>query len=259
MSSLYEAFLESRPCPLKNLPIQYGDYAAWQHDWLQGERLENLLGYWKKQLEGAPPVLELASDFSRPPLQTFLGGQQTLFLSRELEDALKDLSHKASVTFFMTLLTAFNLLLWRYSGQEDIIVGSPISGRTRIELEALIGFFVNTLVLRTELSGNPTVRELLARVREATLQAYAHQDLPFERLVEEIKPERDLSRSPLVQVLFIFENAPAKEQSRFANMTIAPFKGAEGMTAKFDLTLNALVKPEGLRLGLTYNVDLFSP
>jgi amino acid adenylation domain-containing protein len=258
ISTLYEAFLGNQPSPLRDLPIQYGDYAAWQHDSLQGERLENLLGYWKKQLEGAPPVLEFATDFSRPTLQTFVGAQQTLFLSRELEDALKDFSQKANATLFMTLLAAFTLLLSRYSGQEDIIIGSPISGRTRVELEGLIGFFVNTLALRTELSGNPTVSELLARVRETTLQAYAHQDLPFERLVEELKPERDLSRSPLIQVLFLFENAPVKERSRIATMTIAPFRGAEGMTAKFDLTLNALLKPEGLRLGLTYNVDLFS-
>jgi amino acid adenylation domain-containing protein len=258
ISVLYEGLLQNRSSGLRELPIQYGDYATWQRDWLQGEQLQDLLTHWKKQLQGAPTVLELPTDFPRPAVQTFNGGQQTVVLPRSLEEKLKELSQSTNSTLFMTLLCAFTLLMARYSGQEDIVIGSPISGRSRIELEGLIGFFVNTLPFRMELTGNPTVRDFLARVRETTLQAYAHQDLPFERLVEELKPERDLSRSPLVQVLFIFENASAKEKSQIANLTVKPFRGVEGMTAKFDLTLNALAKPEGLRLGLTYNVDLFT-
>jgi amino acid adenylation domain-containing protein len=258
ISAFYEGLLQNRPSGLRELPVQYGDYATWQRDWLQGEQLEDLLNYWKKQLQGAPTVLELPTDFPRPAVQTFNGGQQTLVLPRSLEEKLKELSQSTNSTLFMTLLSAFTLLMARYSGQEDIVIGSPVSGRSRVELEGLIGFFVNTLPFRTELTGNPTVRDFLARVRETTLQAYAHQDLPFERLVEELKPERDLSRSPLVQVLFIFENASAKEKSQIANLTVKPFRGVEGMTAKFDLTLNALAKPEGLRLGLTYNIDLFT-
>ncbi|MDP9160710.1 MAG: amino acid adenylation domain-containing protein, partial [Acidobacteriota bacterium] len=257
LSALYEAYVDDKPSSLVELPIQYGDYAVWQHDWLKGERLEELLGYWKERLEGAPSVLEIPTDFPRPPVQTFMGAQESTVIPATLEKSLQELSQKEGVTLFMTLLAAFTVLLARWSGQEDIVVGSPISGRTRAELEGLIGFFVNTLALRTDLSGNPSFRELLVRVRETALQAYAHQDLPFERLVEELRPVRDLSRSPVIQALFIFENAPGKEKRRIANMTIAPFRGAEGMTAKFDLTFNALVKPEGLRLGLTYNVDLF--
>jgi amino acid adenylation domain-containing protein len=258
LTVLYEAFVQNKPSPLSNLPIQYGDYATWQQDWLRGERLENLLAYWKKQLDGAPSVLEIPPDFPRPAVQTFIGAQETMQLPRSLEGALQELSQKEGVTLFMTLLAAFNVLLARHSGQENIVVGSPISGRTRAELEGLIGFFVNTLALRTDVSGNPSFRELLGRVRETTLQAYAHQDLPFERLVEELKPERDLSRNPVIQVMFIYENAPLKEKRTIPGTTIGPFRGAEGMTAKFDLVFNALVK-DGLRLGLTYNVDLFHP
>ncbi len=257
--SMYEAFVEKRPSPLPDPALQYGDYATWQQDWLQGKRLEDLLGYWRQQLRGAPAMVEIPTDFPRPQQQTFIGAQESISVPQPLEDALMELSRKEGVTFFMTLLAAFNLLLARYSGQEDIVVGSPISGRTRSELEGLIGFFVNTLPLRTDVSGNPSFRELLARVRETTLQAYAHQDLPFERLVEDLKPERNLSRSPVVQVMFILENAPQRENRAISKMSVAPFRGAEGMSAKFDLTLTALVKKEGLRLGMTYNVDLFQP
>ena len=258
-SLIYEAFLQGKSSPLAPLPIQYGDYSTWQHDWLKGERLDNLLAYWKKQLGDAPPVIELPSDFPRPSVQTSIGAQEAIVVPPILQDALTALSQKGGVTLFMTILTAFNLLLARYSGQEDIVVGTPISGRTRSELEGLIGFFVNTLPLRTDVSGNPTFRELLARVRETSIEAYAHQDLPFERLVEELSPDRDLSRNPIVQVLYLFEDSSEKQKKRIADLTIGAFHGAERTTAKFDMQFSARVNSDGLRLALTYNVDLFRP
>jgi len=259
LSALYEAYSQGKDSPLAPLSIQYGDYAAWQQDWIQGERLQGLIAFWKKQLSEAPPVLELPGDFPRPLMQTFSGAQESTVVPRSLQDALSELSQKEGVTLFMTLLSAFDLLLARYSGQNDIVVGTPISGRTRSELEGLIGFLVNTLPLRTDVSGNPTFREFLARVRETALQAYAHQDLPFERLVEELSPERDLSRSPIIQVLYIFENSTGKQKSHIGGLELIPFRGAEGTTAKFDIQFSALVNPSGLRLALTYNVDLFRP
>jgi amino acid adenylation domain-containing protein len=259
LAALYEAFEKGAASPLKPLPIQYGDYATWQHETLQGERLEKLLAYWKKALQGAPAVLDLPTDFPRPPAQTFNGSHQSVLVPRSVEQALADLSKKQGATPFMTLLASFSLLLSRYSGQEDLVVASPISGRTRAELEGLIGFFVNTLPLRADLSGNPSFRALLDRVRENALQAYAHQELPFEKLVEELNPERNLSHNPIVQVMFTFDSAPPRPRAQMGSVAIAPFRGAEGMTTKFDLSLNALQNKDGLTVGFTYNVDLFAP
>ena len=208
LATLYDAFINDRPSPLPDLPIQYADYAQWQRDWLQGEVLEQQLNYWKKQLADAPELLALPTDHPRPAVQTDQGATYSFTLSSELTDQLKELSQQEGVTLFMTLLAAFQVLLYRYSNQTDIVVGSPIANRTHAEIERLIGFFVNTLVLRTDLSGNPSFRELLKRVREVTLAAYAHQDLPFEKLVEELNPKRDLSHSPLFQVMFVLQNAP---------------------------------------------------
>ena len=257
--AVYEAFDKDVASPLKPLPIQYGDYATWQHQTLQGERLERLVAYWKKALQGAPPVLDLPTDFPHPPAQTFNGAHESALLSRGVEQALSDLSKKQGATLFMTLLVSFSLLLSRYSGQEDIVIASPISGRTRAELEGLIGFFVNTLPLRTDLSGNPSFRTLLERAREGALGAYAHQELPFEKLVEELNPERNLSHNPIVQVMFTFDTAAPRTNANMANVAIAPFRGAEGMTTKFDLSLNALQNKDGLTVGFTYNIDLFAP
>ena len=213
---LYQAQMnsaESETSPdlslLPELPIQYADYTLWQRQWLQGEVLESQLAYWREQLAGAPALLELPTDRPRPAVQRYAGAQQSLWVSPELLEQLKNLSQQEGVTLFMTLLAAFQVLLMRYSGQNDIVVGTPIANRTREELENLIGFFVNTLVLRTDLSGNPSFLQLLARVREVALQAYAHQDLPFEKLVEELQPERDLSLQPLFQVLFSLETIGA--------------------------------------------------
>src|SRR5262249_19137687 len=181
------------------LPIQYPDFAVWQRTWLQGEVLEHQLDYWKKQLTNVP-ALELPTDRPRPAEQRFQGAHQAITFSPEMATTLQALGQKDGATLFIVLLSAFKALLGRYSGQEDFAVGTPIAGRNHAEIEGLIGFFVNTLVLRTDLSGNPTFRELLGRVRDVCLGAYDHQDVPFEKLVEELQPPRDLSRSPLFQV-----------------------------------------------------------
>jgi amino acid adenylation domain-containing protein len=255
LSVFYRAFVKGEPSPLPELPIQYADFAVWQREWLQGEVLNRQLSYWQKQLEGIPAVLNLPTDRPRPAVQSFRGARQSFVLSKDLTEQLKALSRKESVTLFMTLLAAFQTLLYRYTGQEDIVVGSPIANRNRAEIEGLIGFFVNTLVLRSNFSDNPTFKELLVRVREMALEAYAHQDLPFEKLVEELKPERNLSHSPLFQVMFVLQNAPTAAW-RFAGLTAIPVQvGAD--TAKFDLTLSMSGTEEGLSGSLQYSTDLF--
>ncbi|MBN1203856.1 MAG: amino acid adenylation domain-containing protein [Myxococcaceae bacterium] len=261
LGALYEAFASHRPSPLPELPIQYADFAWWQRQWLQGEELERLLAYWRRQLAGAPPVLELPADRPRPPVQRFQGATQSFLLAPEVSQAIKALSLQEGSTLFMTLLTAFDVLLSRYSGQTDIIVGTPIANRTRPELEGLIGFFVNTLVLRTSLSGNPRFVDLLARVRDVTLEAYAHQDLPFERLVEELQPQRNLSHTPLFQVMFVLQNAPSSGSTSIQGSpppqgALAP---AAASSAKFDLTLSMVETEHGLIGSIEYNTDLFDP
>jgi len=256
LSTLYEAFSLGKSSPLPELTIRYVDYAVWQRQYLSGKTLEEKLSYWKTQLAGAPASLDLPTDRPRPPLQTFRGASHATTIPRPLVDALKRLSQKEGATFFMTLLAAFNLLMSKYSGQEDIVIGSPIAGRNRRETEKLIGFFVNTLAIRTDLSGNPSFRELLARVRKVTLGAFDHQDLPFEKLVEELHPQRDLSRNPIFQVMFALQNMP-KEKRELPGLTIAPFRGAEVTTAKFDLLVATSETEPGLRTTFEYNTDLF--
>ncbi|ARV58862.1 hypothetical protein BZZ01_09635 [Nostocales cyanobacterium HT-58-2] len=255
LAILYQAFCDGSASPLPPLPIQYADFAAWQRQWLEGEVLESQLSYWKQQLDKIPPILQLPSNRPRPLVQTYRGARKTLALSPRLSEALKALSRKENVTLFMTMLTAFKVLLYRYTGQEDIVVGSPIAGRNRREIEELIGFFVNTLVLRTNLSGNPSFRELLRRVREVTLGAYVHQDLPFEKLVEELQPERNLSYTPLFQVMFSLQNAPI-QQLETSNLTLSTLE-VNNQTAKFDLTVDLAETPEGLYGNIEYNIDLF--
>ena len=256
IGALYEAFVKGQPSPLADLPIQYADFALWQRKWLQGEVLETQLDYWRKQLADAPAVLEMPTDKARPAIQTFNGTYHRLVLPRRLSDSVSALSRRSGTTLFMTLLAAFQALLYRYTNQEDVVVGTPIANRTRRETEDLIGFFVNTLVMRTDLSGNPSFRELLQRVREVALQAYSHQDLPFEKLVEELRPERSLSHTPLFQVLFVVQNAPK------STLTLLDLKLREllieGQTAKFDLSLYVGETDEGLRLTFEYNTDLFN-
>ncbi|MEM7758012.1 MAG: condensation domain-containing protein, partial [Cyanobacteria bacterium P01_A01_bin.40] len=255
LSTLYEVFATGKSSTLPELPIQYADFAAWQRQWLQGEVLETQLSYWQKQLGGSLPVLQLPTDRPRPRVQTFRGAAYSFSLNSTLTEALKELSQQSEVTLFMTLLAAFKTLLYRYTFQEDILVGSPIANRNRTETESLIGFFINTLVLRTDLSGNPTFQELLGRVRQITWDAYDHQDLPFEKLVEELQPERDLSYSPLFQVKFMLDNVP-KEDLKLTGLTLS-FLDAKNLTAKLDLSLDMYETASGLAGAFEYNTDLF--
>ncbi|MEL4897873.1 non-ribosomal peptide synthetase [Crocosphaera sp. Alani8] len=257
LTTLYEAFSNNKPSPLPPLPIQYGDFASWQRQRLQGEKLDQQLAYWKEQLEGSLNVLQLPTDFTRSRIQGFRGANQTFNLSPQLTQQLKTLAQKEGVTLFMTLLAGFKVLLYRYSGQEDIIVGSPIANRNRAEIEGLIGFFVNTLVLRTNLAGNPSFQDLLNQVKGVTWGAYDHQDLPFEKLVEELHPERDLSYNPLFQVKFRLENAPT-DTYNLPNLSLSSLKQANP-TAKLDLSLDMYETDRGLVGGFEYNQDLFTP
>jgi amino acid adenylation domain-containing protein len=252
--TLYRALISGEPNLLPELPIQYADYAIWQREWVSGEVLEKQLRYWKTQLSNIP-ALELSTDRPRRAIQTSRGARLSVDFPRVLSDQLNDLSRNQAVTLFMTLLAAFQTLLQRYSGQDDIAVGSPIAGRTRPGLEGLIGCFINTLVLRTDLSANPTFVELLARVRKVALGAYEYQDMPFEKLVEELHPDRDLSRSPLFQVLFAHQNMP-RQASTLSDLTFVPVD-VNNETAKFDLSLYTWEEREGLRARLEYNTDLY--
>ena len=254
LTALYSAHHAGKPSPLPDLPIQYADYAIWQRNWLVGEELERQLSYWKKQLDNLP-TLQLPTNRPRPTMQTFRGSSQTLDLSGQLSRALKDLSQHEGATLYMTLLAAFQTLLCRYCGQQDIAVGSPIAGRTRQETEGLIGFFVNTLVLRTDLSNNPTFRQLLNQVRQAALDAYDHQEIPFEKLVEELNPDRGMTTSPLFQVMFILQNA-GESSLQLEGLRTIPIRTASNV-AKFDLSLNISERQGDLRASLNYNTDLF--
>ncbi|MCC5645521.1 amino acid adenylation domain-containing protein [Nostoc sp. CHAB 5824] len=261
---LYKALVEDKRCLmstlLPELPIQYADFAQWQREWLQAlgangcSPLQTQLGYWKKQLDGIS-VLNLPSDRLRPAVPTYRGAKQFLELPHSLTQALEALSYQEDVTLFMILLAAFQTLLYRYTQQEDIAVGSPIANRNRSELEGLIGFFVNSLVLRTDISGNPTFRELLNRVREVTLGAYAHQDLPFEKLVEELHPERDLSRHPLFQVVFSLQNTPI-EALELPGLKLSLFD-FDSKVAKLDLEFHLWRDSETLKGQVVYSTDLF--
>ncbi|HZM99715.1 MAG TPA: condensation domain-containing protein, partial [Pyrinomonadaceae bacterium] len=261
MAVLYDAFSRGAASPLGDLPMQYGDFARWQRQTLQGARLEEILDYWKTQLRDVPPLLELPTDRPRTAMQSFTGTQMPFGLSPELSDSLRALSRQEDVTLFMLLLAAFKVVLWRYSGQENIVVATPVAGRDRSEIEGLIGFFVNTLVLHTDVSGNPTFRELLKRVREVALGAYAHQDLPFEKLVEEIRPERDTSQNPLFQVMFTLQNvsAPTMETApvQSAGLTMTRID-ADSVTSQFDLTLGLIDRETDLVLWIEYNTHLFN-
>jgi hypothetical protein len=244
VSTLYERYSKGASAALPELAIQYADYAAWQRERLQGEVLDRELAYWKQQLADAPTVLDLPVDHPRPPVQTFRGATTTFRLSDELSGALKTLSRKQNTTLFTTLMAAWNVLLHRYTGQHDILVGTPIANRKHVETEKLIGYFANTLVLRTKFDGNPTFAELMERVWDATLDASLHQDLPFERLVEELQPDRDLSRTPLFQVMFVFQNAPQTEL-QVSDLEIE-FMPSDSGTARFDLTLSIADTAGGL-------------
>ncbi|MFT3764375.1 MAG: amino acid adenylation domain-containing protein [Minicystis sp.] len=255
IGALYEAFSAGRSSPLPELPIQYGDYAAWQRAWLSGAIEDRQLAYWKERLAGAPRALDLPTDRPRPPVPSHQGGRQAIAVSADVAEALRKLAKERGATLFMTLLAAFDVLLHRYTGQTDVVVGTPIAGRTRAELEGLIGFFINSLALRAELAPELPFVDLLARAKETCLGAYAHQDMPFERLVQEIEPDRDLSRSPIFQVVFVLQNAPveAVSLSGLKRRGIA----ADSGTAKFDLTITLIETPSGISGGIEYATDLF--
>ncbi len=255
LTALYAAFCAGKPNPLAGLAVQYGDFAGWQREWLQGERLEAQQAYWQQQLRGAPPRLELPTDHPRPAQQSSNGARQLFYLPRSLAESLRALSQAHGATLFMTLLAAFDALLYRYTGQTDVVVGSPIANRNRVEIEPLIGFFVNTLALRLDLAGDPTFVELLGRAREATLGAFAHQDLPFEMLMDGLHIERSLSHTPLFQVMFVLQNAPMPEL-QLGDLSIQGM-AIESGTAQFDLTMSLVENDDGLRGALEYNTDLF--
>jgi amino acid adenylation domain-containing protein len=258
LSALYEAFLAGKPSPLAELPIQYADFSHWQREWLGSEACKLLLSYWKKQFATLPPVLELPTDQLRPNVHAyhaFRGAHHTLRLSREFTSELKQFCQQKRVTLFMTLLSAYKVLLHRYTGEEDIVVGTPIAGRTMSETEDLIGLFINTLALRSNLSGDPSFVELLDRVKETALGAYAHQDLPFERLVKELQPDRTLAQNPLFQVMFVLqsEDIPALQ---LPGLTANHFR-IDNIRANFDLTLDIVERDGQLVCLFESNADLF--
>jgi Condensation domain len=251
---LYTAFSKGQPSPLAALKLHYADYAAWQRDWLQGEVLERQIAYWKQQLDGAPQILELSTGSAPSEAQSSRGAHLKFTLESELSESLRALSRREGVTLFMTLLASWMLLLSYYSGLEDIVVGTDVANRGHVELEELIGFFANQLVLRTNISGRDSFRGLLKRVRATTLGAYAHQDLPFEQLVKELKPKRVAGRSPLFQVKFVLVSEPAPPPE-LPGLEVKPV-GVELSAAKFDLLLSMTDSREELSGSLEYNTDL---
>jgi amino acid adenylation domain-containing protein len=256
LGSLYEQIREGNSGSLPPLPIQYTDYAHWQREYLNESVLEQQVSYWRKQLHGAPPILEMPIDKARPSVQSFNGATVSLEIGADLRDAVADVSAQEGVTIFMTLLAGFQALLHRYTAQHDILVGSPIANRTQTATESLIGFFVNTLVLRANFHGDPTFRDIVRQSREVCLAAYAHQDVPFEKLVEELQPDRDLSHSPLFQVAFVYQSQSVTAD-RIGDLSLTPL-GTDSATAKLDLTLMVHGKDDGFGLSLEYNCDLFT-
>jgi amino acid adenylation domain-containing protein len=256
LATLYEAYSEGRESPLPDLPIQYVDFAHWQRRSMTSRVLEGQLEYWRGKLKGPVPALELPARGPRPARYSVRGAMRVWRMSRELSDGAKALSRREGVTLFMTLIAAYKTLLYRYTGERDILVGTPVAGRNRREVEGLIGVFINTMVLRTDLSGEPTFRELLSRVKEVSLEAFANQDAPFEKLVEELQPERDLSRNPFFQVMFVLQNTPMPSFKQ-GNIVMSPLV-IEGVTSKFDMTLSLMEEEDGIILGwLECNTDLF--
>ncbi len=238
------------------LPLQYADFASWQRERFKGQALTSQMDYWKQKLANAPASLDLPTDYRRPQMRTFNGAQESVLLPVDLSRRVKALSQREGATLFMTLLAAFQTLLFRYTGQDDIVVGSPIAGRTHVETENLIGAFVNTLALRGDLSGNPTFREFLGQARETALESYTHQEVPFERIVEELRPDRSTNRTPLFQVMFALHDPPA--DISLAGLTLSSFQ-LDRTKSKFDLTLEVEEQANGLRTSFEYNTDLFAP
>jgi len=258
LSAIYTATLEDQPSPLPDLPIQYADFAVWQRNYLQGQTLETQLNYWKQKLQNLP-TLQLPTDYLRPRVQTFNGASIPINIPATVTSKVKQLSQKQGTTLFMTLLAAFKVLLFRYSGQESIAVGTPIANRNRSEIEGLIGFFVNSLVMSTDLGGDPNFTEVLNRVKQTALEAYSHQDIPFEKLVEELQPQRTLSQNPLFQVMFALQQSElVKPSFNLPNLEVGWYEGVGvEMTVRFDLELHLLQVGEEIKGFCAYNRDLF--
>ncbi len=255
MGVLYEGFCNQSPSPLPELKVQYADYAAQERQWLQGEVLEKQLAFWRNQLKGVPPVLELPLDHPRPTARTFQGACEMLRIPLENLRALKQLSRQEGATLFMTLMAGFQALLSRYSGQEQIVVGTDLANRTMPETEQMIGFFINLLAVRTDLSGNPTFRELLGRVREGLLESYAHQEVPFPKIVHDLQPERSATHNPIVQVLFVMQNIP-RVKRELAGLQIEGFE-VPVTTSKFDMAVFVAERPDELLGYWVYSTELF--
>ena len=257
LSALYDAYASRGPSPLSDLPIQYADYAAWQRERIEGGLREKQLPYWKRQLEGAPRLLELPSDKPRPPVQSFRGAHQSFTLSEDLSRKLRALSQAEGVTLFMTLMAAFQTLMHRYTGQEEIVVSTGVANRDRRETEPMIGCLINIVLLRTSFAGNPTFRDLLARVRDTALGAFANQELPFEQIVEELQPERDLSYNPLTQIMFVLLNAPVPPLV-LPGLAVKPVD-IESAASPYDVVVHMWDAGDQLSGWLDYNTDLFEP
>src|SRR5215213_1766518 len=256
LCALYEAFLQGKESPLAPLTVQYADYAQWQREHLAGEVLEQQLQYWREQLAGAPPLLELPADRPRPAVQSFRGARESVWLGAELTRELQELSRAQGVTLFMTLLAGFAVLLWRCTGRQDIVVGTDVANRTRKETEGLIGFFINQLVLRVDLSGNPTVSQLLRRVREITLGAYDRREVPFDKIVETVRPARSLQYSPLFQIKLCLQNMrPEKVDLRGLSLSLLK---NESTSSQLDFTLNLVEHDQELKGIAEYNTDIFN-
>ena len=255
LGKLYEAFAADRPSPLEELPVQYGDYAVWQREWLQGEVLQKQLDYWRGQLADAPAELQLPTDRQAQNRST-AGALHSFTIPPDVNVRLKEICRSEEVTVFMLMLAAFALLLSRYSGQEDVLIGTVIAGRQRLELERLIGFFVNTLVMRVDLNGKPSFRDLLSRVRQTTFAAYAHQDVPFEKLVGELQPERRLSQNPFFKTLLVIQNSP-RSVLNLEGLQLEAI-ASDMAPAKFELSLVVAELETGLAGTFVYSTDLFA-
>jgi amino acid adenylation domain-containing protein len=265
LAVLYNAYAQSAgkkaagdllaPASLSELPVQYADYAVWQRAWLSGGELERQEAYWQAQLADVPPLLDLPLDHARPPVQRFRGAWVSETVAADLSGKLRELASGAGATLFMVLLAAFKVLVARHTGREDVVIGTPIAGRRRTELEGLIGFFLNTLVLRSDLRGNPEFSEVVARVKQTTLGAYDHQELPFEKLLELLQPTRSTAYTPVVQVMFNLHNEPGGSMN-LEGLRVSPFSVDRG-TAKFDLSVAVVENNSGLQVGFEYNTDLF--
>jgi hypothetical protein len=256
VGALYAAFSTGNSSPLPELRIQYADYAQWQQEWLRGEVLDRQMSYWKRRLDGIPAALQLPTDRPRPAAQTFRGERHFFDLSQPLTEALKALSRREGATLFMTLLAAFKVLMRHYTAQDDMVVGTNAANRNHPETGNMIGFFVNQLVLRADMSGNPGFRELLSQVRRVAIEAYAHQDLPFEKLVEELKPQRDMSRSLLFQVKFELQEGITRVLE-LPGLTLTPIESGYKVV-RHDLHLSMWERERILAGALLYNVDLFN-